>query len=315
MRLTLFLGAAAAGGALVLGPCVAPHARAAAVALARVPVAAMNGLSPELNTQIEGMLEERDELRRGRDYSGADAIRDDLRAQFNVIIDDREKSWWVDDGSNRASSGGGGGGGGGGRNRGYELSGTAGSADVGAVEDLLNQREDLRRGRDFNGADAIRDELRFDFNVIVDDREKTWWVDDGSSAGARGGERGGDRRPAPGRGYSGSGGGSEANSAAIEELLEKRDSLRRDRDFNGAFGHSSYQCLAQPAREDSLCRGCGVIDVWWPIPEPVGSPNHTSFAATASFNGQLPAWLHTTQPPHRVVTDPCVPAAGTATPV
>jgi len=46
------------------------------------------------------------------------------------------------------------------------------------------------------GADAVRDELRFEYNVIIDDRAKSWWVDDGSNSGGRGGDRfGNQQRP------------------------------------------------------------------------------------------------------------------------
>lgn len=235
MKLTLLLGAAACGGALLLPATRVSTRQMRAVGLApiRSRVALMaNGASAEDTPVIEGMLEERDELRRSRDYDGADAIREELRTRFKVIIDDREKMWWVDDGSgartgrgaDRAQRGDRGA-----REQfGYERTGNMGQADTSAIEALLVKRDELRRLRDYDGADTVRDELRFDYNVIVDDREKSWWVDDGQ----------GDPQPGvKARGYEKDGGGASANSetnSQIETLLEERDELRRSRDFTGA---------------------------------------------------------------------------------
>jgi len=130
---------------------------------------------------IEAMLQERDDLRRSRDFNGADAIRDELREQYNVVIDDREKSWWVDSGASRERGRRGGGGGRGGRG-GYDSHGA--TDDVAAeVEQLLEERDALRRERDYARADEILETLRFEHGVVVDDREKTWWVDGSATAG------------------------------------------------------------------------------------------------------------------------------------
>ena len=88
-------------------------------------------------------------------------------------------------GYDRGYGGGGGGGGydrgggGGGRRRdSYERepSDTA-EVDVARVETLLAERTQLRAARDFDGADAVRDELR-EMDVTVHDREMRWFVGD-----------------------------------------------------------------------------------------------------------------------------------------
>ena len=99
-----------------------------------------------------------------------------------------------DDGYGGGGYGGGGGGGGG---RGYrsdmyerDPTDTA-AVDVDRVEQLLAERSDLRRSRDFDGADAIRDELKGSYGVTVIDREMLWFVGGGGGGGRRGYGRGG----------------------------------------------------------------------------------------------------------------------------
>ena len=53
------------------------------------------------------------------------------------------------------------------------------SVDVARVEDLIAERIDCRYARDFEGADAIRAELKQSHGVIVNDRERLWFVDNG----------------------------------------------------------------------------------------------------------------------------------------
>jgi cysteinyl-tRNA synthetase len=199
-----------------------------------------NGASAEDTPVIEGLLEERDELRRSRDFDGADAIREQLRERFKVVIDDREKMWWVDDGSGARTSRGGD------RadradraprpDRGirdkkaaYQRTGSMVEADTPAIEALLVQRDECRRLRDYDGADTLRDELRFGHNVIVDDNDRAWWVD--ASAGS--GPPIGKQRPYE-KGGRGQGAASDEVNGEIEKVLEERDELRRARDFAGA---------------------------------------------------------------------------------
>ena len=240
MKLALLLSAVAGCGALRLLVCPSPLRSLSLLSTRAQP--AMNGASPQDTQKIEAMLEERDGLRRARDFEGADAIRNELRERFNIIIDDQEKTWWVDDGSSRRGEPGRGErergrGGRASRSSDYTPVGDVADADTARIEALLQERVELRRSRNFDGADAIRDELRFELGVIVDDREQTWWVDNGNGdvyggARARGGARSrGDRRDGPAGGRDGV---DDTMSAQIEAMLQERDELRRQRDFAGA---------------------------------------------------------------------------------
>ena len=59
-------------------------------------LAGPNNLSEEDTKFVEGRIVERFECKRNREYESADDIRDDLRAKFGVIIDDRTKEWKLD---------------------------------------------------------------------------------------------------------------------------------------------------------------------------------------------------------------------------
>ena len=65
--------------------------------------------------------------------------------------------------------------------------------DVAAVEALIEERTQLRREHDYDAADAVRDRLKFDFDVTAHDRENEWFV--GSGSFGRGGLRADARRP------------------------------------------------------------------------------------------------------------------------
>ncbi|MGK3755613.1 MAG: hypothetical protein ACI8RD_007923 [Bacillariaceae sp.] len=105
-----------------------------------------------------------------------------------------------------------GGGRGGGDSRSFEYSRDtsrdSSNIDEGAVTQLLKRRGDAKRSRDFDTADAIRDELMRDYKVGVDDRELSWRTgvsESGSGRGRPDGGRGrGDRDG--GRGNAGRGG-------------------------------------------------------------------------------------------------------------
>jgi cysteinyl-tRNA synthetase len=51
-----------------------------------------------------------------------------------------------------------------------------GQVDEREVVDLIEQREEARKNRDFGTADTLRDVLQQDFGVAVDDDTREWWV-------------------------------------------------------------------------------------------------------------------------------------------
>mmetsp|Transcript_27375 Transcript_27375/g.41219 ORF Transcript_27375/g.41219 Transcript_27375/m.41219 type:complete len:649 (+) Transcript_27375:52-1998(+) len=120
---------------------------------------------------IQALVTERAGLKGQRNYEEADAIRDDLGARFDVVINDKLKEW---------SIGGRFGGSDNKKYRDYVKSSSSASldaADEKAIEDALRERTQCKLSRDYESADAIRDDLRMRFNVIVDDREREWYVD------------------------------------------------------------------------------------------------------------------------------------------
>ena len=115
-------------------------------------------------------------------------------------------------GSRREGRGGGGGGRGYGRSRGWEYtrdtSRDSSNVDEATIEDLVRQRSQAKRNRDYETADAIRDQLMDDHQVGIDDREQTWRSGVSRSGSGRGNFRGGrgggrGRRGSPHRGGGG----------------------------------------------------------------------------------------------------------------
>jgi hypothetical protein len=93
---------------------------------------------------------------RQRDYTSGDRLKEQLFA-MGVRIDDREKTWSASGGGGGGGGGYGGGGGFGGLGHDYTRQpGDNGPVDVNQVNDILKQRNDAKRARDFNLADQLR---------------------------------------------------------------------------------------------------------------------------------------------------------------
>jgi hypothetical protein len=116
-----------------------------------------------------------------------------LQEDWGVAVDDDLREWWVGDRKDnrdrkfvgRERGGRGGGPDWAGDNRGDKMpfsrafkraEGDAAEVDAGAVEELIREREDSRKNRDYKTADVLRDELVRNFGVNVDDGEREWWV-------------------------------------------------------------------------------------------------------------------------------------------
>ena len=96
--------------------------------------------------------------RRDHDFSGADAVRDQLTAEHGVTVYDRDNEWFVGGGFSRGGGGAEGGEGrpGGGRLADYSRqSNDDAPVDVEAVEALLSERSRMRERRMWAEADAV----------------------------------------------------------------------------------------------------------------------------------------------------------------
>lgn len=117
-------------------------------------------LSEEAVAEINDLLMERYKFKKARDFEQADAIRDDLDERFSVRIDDRSSEWRVETDEYFAAS--------------------TGNLSKEAIEHVANQlreRYQCKRDRDYESADAIREDLLATYGVIIDDRTREWRVE------------------------------------------------------------------------------------------------------------------------------------------
>ena len=109
-------------------------------------------------SKVEELVEERADAKARRDYAAADAIRDKLNA-MGISVDDRSREWRVADAPYCRGRG------------------DTADVDVATVEALVAERSRAKLAAEYDTADAIRDRLRNEFGVSVDDRVKEWVVD------------------------------------------------------------------------------------------------------------------------------------------
>ncbi len=179
--------------------------------------------------------------RRADRYDRGDRYDDFRGGRYSDGGDDRYDDRY--DGGGRGGYARGRGGGRGGRRDGYMRErGDDAEVDVARVEALIAERDDLRWERDFDGADAIRDELR-DMGVAIFDRDRSWRVERAgwmreSSSRERGPPRGSAGREVEewekkewSRAEGTADADSDVDEAAVEELLARRDSARETRDY------------------------------------------------------------------------------------
>ncbi len=107
------------------------------------------------------MIPDQYHVKKQRNFDAADKIWDTLMHQYNVKIDDRSAEWWVDTDE-------------------YAMAGmnSLSQEDSEYVDSQLRNRIMLKRERQYEEADAIRDELRERFRVKVDDRTKEWLLEE-----------------------------------------------------------------------------------------------------------------------------------------
>lgn len=125
--------------------------------------------TPDDADDIKKLVEQRDAARADREFDKADQIRDEL-LERNVYINDRLRQWAVGESFSEERKER--------QERGWSRrgGGTISEEDEATILDLLQERDEYKRERDFGKADRIRDRLQDDFQLSVDDRAKEWHV-------------------------------------------------------------------------------------------------------------------------------------------
>lgn len=102
--------------------------------------------------------------------------------------------------------------------------------DTEGIQELLDRRQQARFNKDYDAADAARDELRMLYNVEIYDRRGVWQAKDGRSGPLkRGVAVGYDDRITPAAPVD-----CELTEKEVQQLVERRTMLRRSRKFREA---------------------------------------------------------------------------------
>ena len=118
---------------------------------------------------VDALLSARAFHRECRNYAEADLLLEQLRAVCGVVVDDEKMSWRYSDRAEKPAEA-------------AEASlpafdGDAAALDaalINAVEAILRRRAAAQLAKDYVVADALRDELRAEYNVAVHDRDRRW---------------------------------------------------------------------------------------------------------------------------------------------
>ena len=118
---------------------------------------------------VDALLSARAFHRECRNYAEADLLLEQLRAVCGVVVDDEKMNWRYSDHAEKPAEA-------------AEASlpafdGDAAELDVAlvnAVEAILRRRAAAQLAKDYVVADALRDELRAEYNVAVHDRDGRW---------------------------------------------------------------------------------------------------------------------------------------------
>ena len=119
---------------------------------------------------VQALLKKREEARKAKDWTTADALRTELRA-LGVQLFDQEGVWKGADG-----------------NMGMYASTISGKLADGGIKLMLDAREAARKAKDFARADSIREDLRARGLQIFDD-EKKWTSTESGRSGYFGGKQ------------------------------------------------------------------------------------------------------------------------------
>jgi hypothetical protein len=142
-------------------------------------------LAPDEISAIRQLIKARDDARRRRKYEASDRIREELKHNHGVFVDDRLQMWWTSIDGNKVPQ------------SIHDIKGEGrwkqkpwrqipttpeNDACVNAdlVEGLLRQRDISRREKDFRSADALLEEARKspdgDLTLRIHDESRTWRI-------------------------------------------------------------------------------------------------------------------------------------------
>jgi cysteinyl-tRNA synthetase len=181
-------------------------------------------LEPDQIVRIETMVSRRAGAKQSRNFRTADSIRNELRDEFNVFIDDRLRQWTVggDFGPNSPGNQD--------KMRPWSMSvHSEPVTDESLVPEVLaelERRNEAKMVRNFDLADEIRELLLKQYNVAVDDRLREWSI---------GGDFGLKSKKSAGPFVRRGGGDLTSDEEAdIAEMVEERDRAKKNRDFDTA---------------------------------------------------------------------------------
>ena len=169
-------------------------------------------VSEEDEAYIQEQLDERAAAKRDRDFRTADGIRENLLQEFDVSINDKMKLWSIGGAFEEA----------GGKTRAargvYTRRGGGNLSEeaIAEIQDLLMERYQHKKNRDFESADYIRDDLMNRYDVKIDDRSSEWRVDTDEYAASYTGNL------------------DEDTIAEINGKISERFQCKRDRNYDAA---------------------------------------------------------------------------------
>lgn len=172
---------------------------------------------------IDALVSRRAGAKLSRNYKTADNIRDELKDNYNVFIDDRLRQWSVGGDFGPEAPGN--------HDRPWVMSlhssPVADEEQEATIMSELEKRSKAKAARDFDTADSIRESLSTNFNVAIDDRLRQWSV---------GGDFGLPTKNKKDGQFVRRGGGdlSEEEVAEISDLVEERARAKKNRDFETA---------------------------------------------------------------------------------
>jgi len=126
--------------------------------------------SPIDEDTVQQLIKDRAAARKTRDYDTADGIKLQLRNDFNVVINDGRRTWEIASERTEFED----------RDRPWNRGDKKGADESddfeAAVQALVDEREGFRVVRDYDSGDAIVDKLLNEYDVHLQNRERTWTV-------------------------------------------------------------------------------------------------------------------------------------------